>query len=139
MTDIILGARSGSGDCNVDWTPPPSVPTNPPVSTTTPRQTTSRSTDPPPSNPTSTSGATTERTTKTPGKEDWRRTVVFLRAFTQPGNNLFYAGGIGHDRRPGKVQLLDYNDLQHNFYLVLQIANLYLQHLNIVMFRNALV
>ncbi len=51
---------------------------------------------------TTTEGTTTTngpKTTTTTGPGDYQRTVIFMYAETQPGNDLFYNGGINHQHR----------------------------------------
>jgi alpha-amylase len=48
---------------------------------------------------TTTSGPTTSTTRDPSG--DWQRTVVYIFGETQPGEDVFFRGGINHDQRPG--------------------------------------
>ncbi|CAH1788535.1 unnamed protein product [Owenia fusiformis] len=48
-----------------------------------------------------TSGPTTPPPTRPPGAGDFQRTVVFLKASTVPGQNVFIRGGISHGYRDG--------------------------------------
>ena len=99
-------AKAGSGGCDANWTPGPTVPTQAPGSTMTPRPTISTPvpTAPTrgPTTPYTTIGITSPGTTREPGPVGWQRTVIFLRANTNVGNDLFFTGGIGHDERVGK-------------------------------------
>ncbi|CAH1784331.1 unnamed protein product [Owenia fusiformis] len=57
-----------------------------------PGEVTTKNTD----GPVSTSGPTSQ-----PGASDFRRTVIFIKKYTNPGQDLFIRGGLNHGQRQG--------------------------------------
>lgn len=114
---IIIGhfAEAMSGMGNPTPTPgpttTPSDPTDPPTGPTEP--TDSPTTTPPDSS----------TTTTPPGEADWRQTVIYMYAASQPGQDLFFRGGIDADRRPGNTTSL----LEHSI-TQLDITSVILAH-----------
>ena len=58
--------------------------------------------------PAPTGGVTAAPPTKRPDgcNEDMKRTVVFIKLQTSPGEDMFVRGGINHNQRPGDLFLL---------------------------------
>ena len=81
----------GPGDPSVTTSAPGKGPSTP--DTSPPETTDTAATEPVTTSPT---------TTSVPGKEDWQRTVIYMHGTSQPGQDLFYRGGIDGSKRPGK-------------------------------------
>lgn len=61
-------------------------------------------------------GSTTRAPTRPPPtgptpKPDWRRTVIFIKKQTSPGEDLFVRGGVDHIRFPGTFPKFSISDI----------------------------